>query len=77
MAETVDLIVNGEARRLSVDDPHMPLLYALRNDLGLRGPHFGCGLAQCGACTVLFNGSPLRSCVMPISGMARAKIITL
>src|ERR1700749_1548259 len=55
----------------------MPLLYALRNELGLRGPHFGCGLAQCGACTVHFDGEPLRCCVRPVSAAAGAKIVTL
>ena len=54
-----------------------PLLYALRNDLGLSGPRFGCGLAQCGACTVLVNGNPLRSCVTPISAVADMEITTL
>ena len=77
MANKLDLIVNGEARTLTVDDPDMPLLYALRDNLGLRGPHFGCGLGQCGACTVHFNGSPLRSCLMPVSSAAGAKIVTL
>ena len=48
-------------------DPDMPLLYALRNDLGLNNPQFGCGLAQCGACTVHLDGEPVRSCVMPVS----------
>ena len=48
-------------------DPDMPLLYALRGDLGLKGPKFGCGLAQCGACTVLMDNEPIRSCVTPIS----------
>ncbi len=77
MANIIDLTVNGTARTLHVDDPDMPLLYALRNDLGLRGPHFGCGLGQCGACTVHFNGEPLRSCVVPISAASGAKIVTL
>ena len=54
-----------------------PLLYALRNDLGLSGPRFGCGLAQCGACTVLVNGNPIRSCVTPISAVADMEITTL
>jgi nicotinate dehydrogenase subunit A len=77
VATTIKIIVNGRARALRVDDPAMPLLYALRNELGLRGPHFGCGLGQCGACTVHFDGEPLRSCVMPISAAAGAKIVTL
>ena len=74
---TIEFFVNGVARAVHVDDPDTPLLYVLRNDLGLRGPHFGCGLGQCGACTVHFDGEPLRSCVMPISAVAGAKIVTL
>ena len=60
------LRVNGEVREVSVE-PDTPLLYVLRNDLGLNGPKFGCGLAQCGACTVLVGGRPTRSCVRKIS----------
>jgi nicotinate dehydrogenase subunit A len=59
----VTLNVNGRSETLAVDDPDMPLLYALRDDLQLHGPKFGCGLGQCGACTVLLNGRPTRSCV--------------
>jgi nicotinate dehydrogenase subunit A len=55
----------------------MPLLYALRNDLDLHGPRFGCGLAQCGACTVHVNGKPVRSCVFPVSKAAGTAILTL
>jgi nicotinate dehydrogenase subunit A len=77
MGTTIKLTVNRKVCSLRIDDPDMPLLYALRNNLGLRGPHFGCGLGQCGACTVHFNGEPLRSCVMPLSAAAGAKIITL
>ncbi len=55
----------------------MPLLYALRDELGLHGLHFGCGLAQCGACTVHYDGEPLRCCVMPISAVAGAEVVTL
>jgi nicotinate dehydrogenase subunit A len=51
-------------------EAEMPLLYALRNDLGLNNPHFGCGLAQCGACTVHLDGEPVRACVMPVSEAA-------
>jgi len=58
-------------------DPDMPLLYALRNDLGLNNPHFGCGLAQCGACTVHVNGEATRSCVTPIDAVKGAKVVTL
>src|SRR5262245_20770 len=60
--------VNGAAREVSVD-PDTPLLYVLRNDLELNGPKFGCGLAQCGACTVLIGGKPARSCVTPVSAV--------
>jgi nicotinate dehydrogenase subunit A len=77
MATTIKLSVNGQARTLQVDDPNMPLLYALRDQLGLHGLHFGCGLAQCGACTVHYYGEPLRSCVMPVSAVAGAEIVTL
>ena len=62
------LRVNGEARSLSVE-PETPLLYVLRNDVGLNGPKFGCGLAQCGACTVLIDGKSVRSCVTPMSAV--------
>jgi nicotinate dehydrogenase subunit A len=60
--------VNGERRTLSVD-ADTPLLYVLRNDVGLNGPKFGCGLAQCGACTVLVGDKPVRSCVTPMSAV--------
>jgi nicotinate dehydrogenase subunit A len=65
------LKVNGAARDLSVD-ADTPLLYVLRNDLELNGPKFGCGLAQCGACTVLVDGKPVRSCVTPVSAVSGA-----
>ncbi len=64
----VTLKVNGETHTIDVD-PSTPLLYVLRNDLGLRGPRFGCGLGQCGACTVLVDGAAIRSCVTPTSGV--------
>ena len=57
MAERIQLEVNGKSHSIEVDDPDMPLLYALRDDLGLGNPHFGCGLAQCGACTVHVDGA--------------------
>src|SRR4051812_17106514 len=63
--------VNGAAREVSVD-ADTPLLYVLRNDLELNGPKFGCGLAQCGACTVLVEGKPVRSCVTPVSAVKGA-----
>ncbi len=58
-------------------DASTPLLYVLRNDLNLNGPRFGCGLAQCGACTVLVNGIPVRSCITPVSAVATAEVTTL
>ena len=61
----VSLRVNGATHEVEVDDPSTALLYVLRNDLGLRGPRFGCGLAQCGACTVIVDGVAIRSCITP------------
>lgn len=77
MATTFTLNVNGRSHKVNVDDPEMPLLYALRNDLGLQGPHFGCGLEQCGACTVHIDGKAVRSCRFPAAKAAGAKILTL
>src|SRR5882724_5385577 len=72
----VTLDVNGKVHTIDAD-PDMPLLYALRNDVGLNNPHFGCGLAQCGACTVHLNGQPIRSCVTPVSAVGNGKVVTL
>ena len=73
---TIALIVNG--RPQSVDlDPATPLLYALSDDLALNGPKFGCGLGQCGACTVIVRGRAIRSCQTPVSSVAGAEITTL
>ncbi|MCZ6585705.1 MAG: 2Fe-2S iron-sulfur cluster-binding protein, partial [Gammaproteobacteria bacterium] len=69
---TLKLNVNGATHEVDVD-ASTPLLYVLRNDLNLNGPRFGCGLAQCGACTVLVNGKPLRSCITPVSAIATAE----
>jgi nicotinate dehydrogenase subunit A len=77
MAQQIALSVNGQAVQVSVDDPDMPLLYALRNDLELHGPRFGCGLGQCGACTVLMDGEAVRSCQLPVSAVGDGKITTL
>jgi len=71
----VTLTVNGRTRTVDVD-PATPLLYVLRNDLGLRGPRFGCGLGQCGACTVIINGRATRSCITPTSSVT-SEITTL
>ena len=72
----ITLDVNGSVHTIDAD-PDMPLLYALRNDLGLNNPHFGCGLAQCGACTVHINGEAVRSCVTPVSAVGTRKVVTL
>lgn len=74
---TINFTVNGTARSVDVRDPDQPLLYALRNSIGLTGPKFGCGLGQCGACTVLLDQTPLRSCVTPLSAVAGKSIITI
>jgi nicotinate dehydrogenase subunit A len=74
---TTRLNVNGMPVSVTVDDPDTPLLYVLRNNLGLHGPHFGCGLGQCGACTVHIDGEAVRSCVMPLSSLGDGKIVTL
>ena len=71
------LTVNGKAVAIDADDAQMPLLYALRDDLGLHGPRFGCGLGQCGACTVHVDGKAVRSCVMPIGLVTGKKVVTL
>jgi len=72
----INLDVNGQVHTIDAD-PDMPLLYALRNDIGLNNPHFGCGLAQCGACTVHLNGQAIRSCVTPVSAIGTGKVVTL
>src|SRR5260221_8672515 len=77
MAQQIALNVNGRAVTVAVDDPEMPLLYALRNDLELHGPRFGCGLGQCGACTVLMDGEAVRSCQLPVSAVGDGHITTL
>ena len=72
----VDIVVNGRGHRVDVD-PDTPLLYVLRNDLGLVGAKFGCGLAQCGACTVLADGQPIFSCVTPVSAIEGREVLTV
>jgi aerobic-type carbon monoxide dehydrogenase small subunit (CoxS/CutS family) len=72
---SITLHVNGETHEVDAA-PSTPLLYVLRNDLGLHGPHFGCGLGQCGACTVIVEGAAMRSCTMAVS-QVRGRITTL
>jgi len=72
----ISLKVNGHVHAVDVD-PQTPLLYVLSDDLHLRGPKFGCGLAQCGACTVMIQGEPVRSCVMPVSAVKEREVIPL
>ena len=72
----ITLRVNGQSRTVDVD-PATPLLYVLRNDLDLHGPRFGCGLGQCGACTVLVKGAAMRSCILPVSTVQGAEVTTL
>jgi nicotinate dehydrogenase subunit A len=71
------LTVDGKVRTIEVDDLDMPLLYALRDDLALNNPRFGCGLGQCGACTVMVDGRAVRSCITPVSALAGRAITTL
>ena len=73
---SIKFAVDGRAVTVNAD-PNMPLLYALRNDLKMSNPHFGCGLAQCGACTVHLDGEAVRSCVMPLSAVQGKKVTTL
>ncbi|NBX53960.1 MAG: (2Fe-2S)-binding protein [Betaproteobacteria bacterium] len=70
------LDVNRQVRELDVE-PDMPLLWALRDELDVKGPKFGCGVAQCGACTVLLNGEPVRSCSYPVSAAVGQKVVTI
>jgi nicotinate dehydrogenase subunit A len=72
----ITLRVNGTSRTLDAD-PQMPLLYALRNDLELKGPRFGCGKGQCGACSVLIDGAVVRSCITPMSSVRDRPVTTL
>src|SRR3954452_8637283 len=76
IAMAVSLKVNGATRSVPAE-PDTPLLYVLRNDLELNGAKFGCGAAQCGACTVLVDGQAVRSCVTPIGALAKSEITTL
>ena len=76
MPQDISMIVNGRERSIHAE-PDTPLLYVLRNDLGLAGPKFGCGLGQCGACTVHLDGTAIRSCATPVSSARGAHVTTL
>src|SRR3569623_1655434 len=76
MTQKFTLNVNGKTHTVDAD-PDMPLLYALRDDIGRNNPRFGCGLAQCGACTVHMDGQAIRSCVAPVSSVGDAKVVPL
>jgi nicotinate dehydrogenase subunit A len=73
---TISLKVNGQLHRVETD-PSTPLLFVLSDELGLRGPKFGCGMAQCGSCTVILRGQAVRSCVMPVRSVGNDEITTL
>lgn len=75
-AVTIRLRVNGADHAVTVD-PETPLLFVLTDELGLRGPRFGCGMAQCGSCTVMLNGAPVRPCVIPVGRVDGAEVVTL
>ncbi|YCH20725.1 (2Fe-2S)-binding protein [Pseudomonas sp. D1-3] len=76
MEKTLTLQVNGQAVQLDAE-PQTPLLYILRNDLALNGPKYGCGLGECGACTVIVDGRATRSCVFPVGGAVGRRVTTL
>lgn len=76
-AASYSLTVNGAAQTVEIDDPSTPLLYVLQENLQLKGPKFGCGLGQCGCCTVLMDGEPIRSCITAISDSAGHSITTI
>ena len=76
MTSEITLNVNGKRHTVAVD-PETPLLFVLSDELGLRGPRFGCGMAQCGACTVIMRGQVVRSCVMPVKAVGQDEVTTL
>ena len=73
---TISLKVNGAMRDVPAE-PDTPLLYVLRNDLALNGAKFGCGLSQCGTCTVLIDGQPVRSCTLPVGDVGKSEVVTI
>ena len=77
MAQSIAFTLNGRHVTVTYDDAREPLLYVLRNRFGLDGPKFGCGLAQCGACTVLYDGVAIRSCQYPIASVGNSTITTV
>jgi nicotinate dehydrogenase subunit A len=77
MAQPITLVVDGKTLTIEIDDPDTPLLYVLRDDLELNNPRFGCGLGQCGACTVHVDGRSVRSCITPLSAVTGRRITTL
>jgi len=76
MPKVIEMVVDGKRARVEAE-PDTPLLYVLRNDVGVLAPRFGCGLGQCGACTVHLDGVAIRSCATPVSSAANAKVTTL
>ena len=72
----IDVLINGQTRQVDVP-PDMPLLWVLRDVLGMTGTKFGCGIAQCGACTVHLAGQPVRSCLLPVSAIGERPVITI
>jgi isoquinoline 1-oxidoreductase subunit alpha len=74
---SIELLVNGHSQRIEVDDPDMPLLWALRDSLRLTGTKYGCGMAQCGACTVHLDGTAVRSCSIPVAAAQGRAITTI
>lgn len=77
MLQAISFNLNGSPVTVQIDDPEMPLLYALRDNIGLHGPRFGCGLGQCGSCTVHLEGKAIRSCVTPVSTVVQRRVVTL
>jgi nicotinate dehydrogenase subunit A len=77
MGKTVSFTLNGQKERVAIDDPSEPLLYVLRDRFHLDGPKFGCGLAQCGSCSVLFDGVSIRSCQYPIASVDGGTVTTV